>query len=216
MIRSTCSGASLMPGISGAIRIPVGMPARLSSADRLQPRARVRRVRLARRHAFSSSVGTDRHAVTSVTLGDLAHQIEVAQQQRRLRQHRARVRGVAERLPDAAHELVAALDPLVRVGVRAQRDVLALPRRPGSSARSTSGTLTLTTISRSKSRPASKSRYSCVGRAKQLWLTTPFAMKSPVPVVMSYSGMLHAERLDRATRGPRGLERAALDRALAA
>src|SRR3712207_8627889 len=24
-------------------------------------------------------------------------------------------------------------------------------------------------------------------RAKQLWLTTPFAMKSPVPVVMSYS-----------------------------
>ena len=36
-----------------------------------------------------------------------------------------------------------------------------------SSARSTSGTLTLTTISLSKSRPALKSRYSCVGRAKQ-------------------------------------------------
>jgi len=36
-----------------------------------------------------------------------------------------------------------------------------------SSARTTSGTLTLTTISRSKSRPASKSRYLCVGRAKQ-------------------------------------------------
>src|SRR3954471_18038548 len=36
-----------------------------------------------------------------------------------------------------------------------------------SSARSTSGTLTLTTISRSKSRPALYSRYSCVGRAKQ-------------------------------------------------
>jgi len=43
----------------------------------------------------------------------------------------------------------------------------------------------LTTICVSKSRPASRSRYSCVGRAKQLWLTTPFAMKSPVPVVMS-------------------------------
>ena len=54
-----------------------------------------------------------------------------------------------------------------------------------SSARSTSGTLTLTMISFSKSRPALKSRYSCVGRAKQLWLTTPLAMKSPVPVVMS-------------------------------
>ena len=25
-----------------------------------------------------------------------------------------------------------------------------------------------------------------MGRAKQLWLTTPLAMKSPVPVVMSY------------------------------
>ena len=57
-----------------------------------------------------------------------------------------------------------------------------------SSARSTSGTLTFTTISRSKSRPALRSRYSCVGRAKQLWLTTPLAMKSPVPVVMSYIG----------------------------
>ena len=54
-----------------------------------------------------------------------------------------------------------------------------------SSARATSGTLTLTTISFSKSRPASKSRYVCVGRAKQLWLTTPLEMKSPVPVVMS-------------------------------
>src|SRR5947209_3916226 len=37
---------------------------------------------------------------------------------------------------------------------------------------------------RSKSSPMLRPRYSCVGRAKQLWLTTPFAMKSPVPVVM--------------------------------
>jgi hypothetical protein len=36
-----------------------------------------------------------------------------------------------------------------------------------SSARSNSGAFTLTTISLSKSRPALKSRYSCVGRAKQ-------------------------------------------------
>ncbi|HEY2602088.1 MAG TPA: hypothetical protein VGI67_11065, partial [Thermoleophilaceae bacterium] len=46
--------------------------------------------------------------------------------------------------------------------------------------------MTLTTISRSKSRPALNPRYVWVGRAKQLWLTTPLAMKSPVPVVMSY------------------------------
>ena len=31
-ISSTCWGESLMPGISGAIRTPVAMPARLSSA----------------------------------------------------------------------------------------------------------------------------------------------------------------------------------------
>ena len=54
-----------------------------------------------------------------------------------------------------------------------------------SSTRRTSGTLIFTTISRSKSRPAFMPRYVCVGRAKQLWLTTPLAMKSPVPVVMS-------------------------------
>ena len=39
--------------------------------------------------------------------------------------------------------------------------------RRASSTRTTSGALTLTTISRSKSRPASKSRYVWVGRAKQ-------------------------------------------------
>src|SRR5215217_4793046 len=48
-----------------------------------------------------------------------------------------------------------------------------------SSARSTSGTLTLTTISFSKSRPALKSRYSCVGRAKQYlhaWLQPRYGL----------------------------------------
>ena len=72
MIRSTCSGASLMPGISGAIRIPVGIPAALSFAT-ASSRARGCGVcgSLAR-HAFSSSVGTDRHALISVTLRHLA------------------------------------------------------------------------------------------------------------------------------------------------
>ena len=63
-------------------------------------------------------------------LRDLLHQVDVAEKQRRLGQNGAGIREVAHRLPDPAHELVAALDPLVRVGVRAQRDVLALPRRP--------------------------------------------------------------------------------------
>ena len=43
-------------------------------------------------------------------------------------------------------------------------------------------------------------RYSCVGRAKQLWLTTPFAMKSPVLVVMSYIGMSMPRSSIRTTR----------------
>ena len=46
----------------------------------------------------------------------------------------------------------------------------------------------LTTIFFSKSSPMFRPRYSCVGRAKQLWLMTPSDTKSPVPVVMSYSG----------------------------
>ena len=62
-------------------------------------------------------------------------------------------------------------------------------RAGDSSARSRSAALTFTTMRWSKSRPVSSPRYSCVGRAKQLWLTTPSAMKSPVPVVMSYIGM---------------------------
>ena len=61
-MRSTCSGASFTPGISGATRTPVGMPARLSSAT-ASSRARGFGVcgSLAR-HAFSSSVGIDRFA----------------------------------------------------------------------------------------------------------------------------------------------------------
>ncbi len=63
-------------------------------------------------------------------LRDLPKEVEVAQDERRLREDRAGVACVAQRLPDPAHELVAALDPLVRVRVRPHRDVLALPRRP--------------------------------------------------------------------------------------
>ena len=61
---------------------------------------------------------------------DLLEDLDVAQQQRRLREDGARVARVAKRLPDPRHELVARLNPLIRIGVRPHRDVLALPRRP--------------------------------------------------------------------------------------
>ena len=62
-IGATCSGASLIPGISGATRMPVGMPARLSSAT---ASSRLRGCGVwgsVDRQAFSSSVGTERLAV---------------------------------------------------------------------------------------------------------------------------------------------------------
>src|SRR5262249_8483877 len=61
------------------------------------------------------------------SLGDLQHQRQVAQQERRLGQHRAGVRRVPQRLPDALHQPVAPLHPLVGIGVRPQRDVLPAP-----------------------------------------------------------------------------------------
>ena len=41
-----------------------------------------------------------------------------------------------------------------------------------------------------------------MGRAKQLWLTTPLAMKSPVPVVMSYRRIVTPRGLIDSTRSP--------------
>ena len=66
-ISSTCSGESLMPGISGAISTPVGIPARLSSAT---ASIRLRGCGVCgslARHAFSSSVGIDRLAANPAT-----------------------------------------------------------------------------------------------------------------------------------------------------
>ena len=130
-MRSTCAGESLMPGISGAMRTPRRDAGAVELGDRLQPRARARRVRLARAPGLlverrDREVGADVGALV-----DLAEQVEVAEHERRLGEDRARVGEVAHRLPDAGHELVAALDPLVRIGVGPHRDVLALPRRPG-------------------------------------------------------------------------------------
>ena len=87
---------------------------------------------------------------------------QVAPEQRPLGEDRERRAGGAERADHPGHELVAPLGPLVRIGVRAERDVLAPPARRASSARRTSTTLTLTTISRSKPVPVSSSSQACV------------------------------------------------------
>ena len=66
-ISSTCRGSSLMPGISGAIRTPVGIPARLSSAT---ASIRLRGCGVCgslARHAFSSRVGMERFAANPAT-----------------------------------------------------------------------------------------------------------------------------------------------------
>ena len=132
-------GSSFTPGISGAIRTPVGIPSRFSSATasiRFRGCGVCGSVAL---QAFSSRVGIERLATNSVRSESSLNQLDVAQQQRRLGQHRARVGVVAHRLPDPLHQPVAALDPLVGVGVGPERDVLALPRRPASSARTQLG-----------------------------------------------------------------------------
>ena len=99
-ISSTCSGESLMPGISGAIRTPVSIPASCSSATASSRFRGLGVCGSVARHAFSSSVGTERLAANRDRSFELPEQVEVAQQQRRLRQHRARVPRLQQRLPD--------------------------------------------------------------------------------------------------------------------
>ena len=132
----------------------MGMPARLSSAT-ASSRARGLGVcGSVARQASSSSVGSAEVGADRGDLGDLKQKVEIAQQQRRLREHRAGVGEIPERLPDPPHQLVAALD-------RRKQSVFVpsatcLPfhcNGRASSVRRTSGTLTLTTISRSKSDP---------------------------------------------------------------
>src|SRR3954451_12164632 len=102
--------------------------------DRLDPRAGVGRMRLGRAPRLLLERRDRQARLDRRHPCHLLHEREVAQEERRLREDRARVAEVAERLPDARHELVAPLDPLVRVGVGAEGDVLALPRRPGELA----------------------------------------------------------------------------------
>ena len=96
-------------------------------ADHLEAALRGGRARLHR--APQLGVGeADRHRDADVRhLSRLHQQIEVAQDQRALRQDREGVGLVAQRGQDARHQAVAALGALVAVDVRAHRDVLALP-----------------------------------------------------------------------------------------
>ena len=66
-IFSTCSGASLIPGISGATSTPVGIPARLSSPTASSLARGLGVCGSVARQAFSSSVGTDRLALIGAT-----------------------------------------------------------------------------------------------------------------------------------------------------
>ena len=82
------------------------------------------------RQTSSSSVPIEKFTRTSVRSRRGREHVEVAQDHRRLGEDRERVARRAERLDDAAREAVAALALLVGVGVRAHRDVLAVPARP--------------------------------------------------------------------------------------
>ena len=93
--------------------------------------------------------------------------VEVACDQRRLRQDRERVAEVRERLDDPPGQPVARLALLVRVGRGPHRDGLALPARRGELAAEHLGDVRLMTIFEEKSSPMSMSRYVWNARAKQ-------------------------------------------------
>ena len=126
-ISSTWRGSSLMPGHQRGDQHAGGDPGAVELGHRLDALARVRRVRLAGAPRLLVERG-DREVGGEAR--DLLEQLEVAQQQRRLGEHRAGRARVAHGLPDAGQQLVALLDPLVGIGVGAQRHVLVLPARP--------------------------------------------------------------------------------------
>jgi hypothetical protein len=103
-------------------------PAQLG--DRVEASRRARGVRLGRPPGVlvegrDGEVDRDRQA-----LGHPLEDLHVAHRQRRLGQHRDRRLRLLQRLEDLRHHPVAALDPLVGVGVRPQRDQVPLPARP--------------------------------------------------------------------------------------
>ena len=83
------------------------------------------------RHARSSSVPIDRLTPHRCPPRRLREHVDVAQDHRGLGQDRERVPRLGERRDQSARQPVAPLGGLVRIGVRAHRDVVAAPaRRP--------------------------------------------------------------------------------------
>ncbi len=106
-------------------------PAAAQLGDRVQARGGARRVRLGRPPGVLVE-GRDRE-VDRDPQPPLRHRrvdLDVAHHQRRLGQDRDRGFRRGQRREDLGHHPVAALDPLVGVGVRPQRDHLPLPPRP--------------------------------------------------------------------------------------
>ena len=142
-------------------------PGALELADRREPGARMRRVGLARPPGLSSSVGTERLATNSVRS---AICLKSGKSRRRSGDFESTEHGfaksrIASQMPgisryfDSTHWYGSVFVP----SATCSPSQCALP----SSARTSSGALTLTTISRSKSSAALRSRYLWVGRAKQ-------------------------------------------------
>ena len=126
----SCSSPSEMPGQDRRDQNTARDSCLVQSRDGLDASQRRRRARLA--HVPDILVERADGEIgphLGTFCGRLEH-VEIAQDHRRLRQHRERIARVAERLEDAAREPVAALGLLVGIGVRAHRDVLAAPARP--------------------------------------------------------------------------------------
>ena len=119
-----------MPGIRGAMRTPESMPLERSSATASRRAAGLGVWGSVARQASSSRVGTERLTEIGRRFGHALVDLDVAQQQRRLGQHRDRRLRLLKRRENLRHEAVAALDPLIGIGVRPKGDQVALPARP--------------------------------------------------------------------------------------
>ncbi len=112
------------------MRTPESMPRRRSSATASRRAAGLGVCGSVARQASSSRVGTERLTETGSLLRHPLEDLHVAHRQRRLGQDRDRRLRRLQRREDLRHHPVAALDPLVGVGVRPQRHQLPLPARP--------------------------------------------------------------------------------------
>ena len=92
----------MIPGISGATRTPVGIPARLSSATASRRALGCGVCGSVARHAFGSSVGTDRLALIEVTAAISCISAMSRSTSGDLVSTEHGLRGVAQRRPDPA------------------------------------------------------------------------------------------------------------------